>query len=112
MDLSRKVENMVLKQSDILKSISEKHGVNPDDVNKVLNMFEDCIQDYLTSVKEGEENVIFPFKGYRLSSRLVKRKNSRGGRGHSVVVNANFTERFKDRINRDKYKTLNRPWYL
>ena len=102
---------MVIKQPDISKIISEKYNVSPDCVDEFLIMLEDCLQDCLTSVKEGEENIVFPFKGYRLSSKLVKRKNSRGGNGQSVVVKANFTERFKDRINR-KHKAHGKLWYL
>ena len=109
---------MVIKQSDVLKMISEKHNVKQEELDKFMEMFEDCVNDYLTSVKEGEENVVFPFKGYKISSKLVKRKNSRGGRGQSVVVKANFTERFKDRINRSSRnsrgirKASSVPWYL
>ena len=97
----------------MIKNFAHKNNITEKDAKKIFSDIEAFVIDYLLDVKLNEENEISPFKGLKLTSKRVRRKNANNINGESVIVNAHFNDRFKKTINKDPcddyYSSL---WFL
>ena len=103
---------MIIKYDEVIKKFAEKNCIKENDAKKIFSRIEEFIIEYLSDVNLDEENVIFPINGLRLSSRKVARKNSMNDNGETIVVNATFNHRFRDRLNRKENNLNNLLWFL
>ena len=102
---------MKMNYSDMIKSFADKNCINENEAKKIFKAFDKFITDYLADVGLNEENIIFPLRGLRMSSKRVKRKNSADSYGGTVIINADFNENFRKKLNhtKDIYDSF---WFL